>query len=302
MTRESFVIHSEYIEDLPEENKAEFLLYIYNFAIKGIEPELDSFAKTVWLKIKRRIEYDIEQWENTKIQRSESGKIGGLRSGEARRSKTKQNEAPLQTVKQTEANEAVSVYVSDNVNVSDNESVHTQSVREEEPQNIGTLQQDAFSLVTEHNSTAEKSKKVPVSGNFFSFCCKEMRELIGTIGTSEPPDRIKAALINFLKVAKSDTWRKTFTWRSFCQHYQEFTPDFFDIKRYLTEWNDTGDVSKRPDNVFFFAHKDDPRFKWRVFRDHKDEWEAEGRPDGEDYYRLQAKWEEVNNDADGKAD
>lgn len=61
--RESFIFHSEYIEDLPEENKAEFLVYIYNYAIKGIEPELSSFAKTAWIKIKRRIDMEREQYE-----------------------------------------------------------------------------------------------------------------------------------------------------------------------------------------------------------------------------------------------
>ena len=130
-TRESFIFHAEYIEDLPEENKAEFLMYIYDYAIKGIEPELSSFAKSVWVKIKRRIDGEAEAWEETKKQRSESGRIGGQKSGEARRSKTKQNEAPLQideaneaplqNAKQNEANEAVSVFVSEFVNESDSE-------------------------------------------------------------------------------------------------------------------------------------------------------------------------------------
>lgn len=62
-TRESFIFHAEYIEDLPEENKAEFLMYIYNYAIKGIEPELSSFAKTAWIKIKRRIDQERELYE-----------------------------------------------------------------------------------------------------------------------------------------------------------------------------------------------------------------------------------------------
>lgn len=131
--RESFIFHAEYIEDLPEENKAEFMMYIYEYAIKGIEPELSSFAKSVWLKIKRRIDGEAEAWEETKKQRSESGKLGGQRSAEARRSKTKQNEAPLQideaneaplqNAKQNEANEAVSVFVNEFVNESENEIV-----------------------------------------------------------------------------------------------------------------------------------------------------------------------------------
>ncbi len=131
-TRESFIFHAEYIEDLPEENKAEFLMYIYNYAIKGIEPELSSFAKSVWLKIKRRIDGEAEAWEETKKQRSESGRLGGQRSAEARRSKMKQNEAPLQNneaneaplqnAKQDEANEAVSVFVNEFVSESESET------------------------------------------------------------------------------------------------------------------------------------------------------------------------------------
>ena len=31
-------------------------MYIYNYGAKGIEPELTGFAKTVWLKIQRRID------------------------------------------------------------------------------------------------------------------------------------------------------------------------------------------------------------------------------------------------------
>ena len=303
--KESYVMHTEYIEDLPEENKAEFLLYIYNFATKGIEPELDSFAKTVWLKIKRRMEYDFEAWENTKTQRSESGKIGGLRSAEARRSKTKQNEAvlqngeaneaTLQTVKQTQANEAVSVSVSvtDTVNesVTDTDTVTNVCSDIPDSKNMGKLQQDLYSMVSEHNKTAPRPKKVPISGNFWNFTCKESRELLSNLPPNEPLDRIRSALQNFLTVAKSDTWFKSFTWRTFCKHYVDFTPDYFVLSRYLNSEPNTDDATKRPENVFFFANKDDPRFKLDVFQKHIQDWKEAGRPEGTDYYRLQSEWE-----------
>lgn len=61
--RESFVIHSEYIEDLPEELKGTFLRYVYEYGINGIEPSLAGLEKTVWLKIKRRIDDDISAFE-----------------------------------------------------------------------------------------------------------------------------------------------------------------------------------------------------------------------------------------------
>ena len=61
--RESFVLHAEYIEDLPEELKGTFLRYIYEYGIKEIEPELSGLELTVWLKIKRRIDDDVQSYE-----------------------------------------------------------------------------------------------------------------------------------------------------------------------------------------------------------------------------------------------
>ena len=61
--RESFVLHSEYIEDLPEELKGAFLRYIYEYGINETEPELSGLELTVWLKIKRRIDDDVQAYE-----------------------------------------------------------------------------------------------------------------------------------------------------------------------------------------------------------------------------------------------
>ena len=60
--------------------------------------------------------------------------------------------------------------------------------------------------------------------------------------------------------------------------------------RYVNEAQDTDDVTKRPYFIFAQKHKDDPHFSRHAFRDHKDEWEAQGRPDGDAYYRLQDEW------------
>ena len=61
--RESFVIHAEYIEDLPEEFKPLFLQYIYNYGIKGIEPQLTGLEASIWIKIKRRIDEETALYE-----------------------------------------------------------------------------------------------------------------------------------------------------------------------------------------------------------------------------------------------
>lgn len=61
--RESFVIHSEYIEDLPEEYKEIFLKMVYDYGIHEIVPELDSLEKSLWIKIQRRIDLDRDSYQ-----------------------------------------------------------------------------------------------------------------------------------------------------------------------------------------------------------------------------------------------
>jgi hypothetical protein len=78
----------------------------------------DLIIELTFEPIKQQLKRDLDKWENEiKPQRSEAGRLGGLKSGEARRSKLKQNEANALNVKQNEANEAVNVNVSVNDNV-----------------------------------------------------------------------------------------------------------------------------------------------------------------------------------------
>lgn len=65
--RESFVIHAEYIEDLPDECKITYLQYIYNYGIFDEEPKnLKGFENSIWIKIKRRIDQDRMAYEERK--------------------------------------------------------------------------------------------------------------------------------------------------------------------------------------------------------------------------------------------
>ena len=78
----------------------------------------DLIIELTFEPIKQQLKRDLDKWENEiKPQRSEAGRLGGLKSGEARRSKLKQNEANALNLKQNEANEAVNVNVSVNDNV-----------------------------------------------------------------------------------------------------------------------------------------------------------------------------------------
>lgn len=296
--RESFVIHTEYIEDLPEENKAEFLMYIYNYGAKGIEPELEGFANTVWLKIKRRIDADTEQYKNTISARSAAGKKhkGNQYTKELEQNGT--NGTQSQSVEQNGTNGTVNVFVSDNEFENDNDTdtdrksacvpAYIPDPNKKLDKNLaGTL----LNILQNHNRMVTKDRSVPVSSDLFRFSCKEMRELLGEVGPEEPRDRIQKTLENFLKVCKSDTWQKSHSWSTFCKHYADYTPEFFTLERYLNSEPETDDATQKPEYKFYMRMRTEARFHVETFQAHIEDWKAEGRPEGAEYFRLQDKWE-----------
>lgn len=293
--RESFVIHTEYIEDLPEENKAEFLLYIYEYGAKGIVPELKGFANTVWLKIQRRIDADIEQYEDTVKARSAAGKKhkGNQYTKQSEQNGTNGTES--HSVEQNGTNGTVYVNDIDSVNVNEFDNSHSdlkqEFVCEKKHFNYGKLQKDCWELIQEHNKTAQEGRAIPCSLAFFSFIQSEFTELIRKVGKSESPERIIATLKNFIKIAKSDTWQKTFTWNMFLQHYNDYTPEFFTLKRYLNSEPETDDATQKPEYKFYMRMKDNTRFSIDLFQRHIEDWKTEGRPEGADYFKLQNEWE-----------
>lgn len=72
--RESFVFHAEFIDDLPEEYRLQFMTYAVNYGIYGIEPEVNGLESALWKKIKRRIDADTEAYTQKKAARSAAGK------------------------------------------------------------------------------------------------------------------------------------------------------------------------------------------------------------------------------------
>lgn len=159
--------------------------------------------------------------------------------------------------------------------------------------NNGELQKILFKIINEHNAEAETKNKMAIPKDVFQFACKNVSQLLDTVGKEESIETIAKALENFLYVSNCDTWKNSFTWNDFVRHYNEYTPDFYSIEKYLNPEPDfSQDMTKRVDNAFFFSHKDNPEFKMELFRKHIPEWKAAGRPDGKAYYKLQKKWEE----------
>ena len=128
--RESFVLHAEYIEDLPEELKGAFLRYIYEYGINEIEPELSGLELTVWLKIKRRIDDDVEAYERkvSNLKQNRNRTATGAKTATTTENRTDTERTPNghRTENTTEeekpnGDRTDSVSVNDSVNVSVND-------------------------------------------------------------------------------------------------------------------------------------------------------------------------------------
>lgn len=142
--RESFVIHAEYIEDLPEELKGAFLRYIYEYGINSTEPELSGLELTVWLKIKRRIDDDVEAYERkiANLKQNKNRTATGTKTALTTETRTDtertpnghRTEADAET-ENTAGDRTDSVSVNDSVNVSVNvpDSVNVAEAKPAEP-------------------------------------------------------------------------------------------------------------------------------------------------------------------------
>ena len=142
--RESFVLHAEYIEDLPEELKGAFLRYIYEYGINETEPELSGLELTVWLKIKRRIDDDVQAYERkvSNLKQNKNRTATGAKTATTTDNRTETVRTPNghRTENTTEEEKpngdradsvSVNVSVNDSVDVSD--SVNVAEAKPAEP-------------------------------------------------------------------------------------------------------------------------------------------------------------------------
>jgi hypothetical protein len=119
--KKSFVLYCDLIHTItkmPSDKAGDLFKHILAYVNDENPITNDLIIELTFEPIKQQLKRDLDKWENEiKPQRSEAGRLGGLKSGEARRSKLKQNEANALNLKQNEANEAVNVNVSVNDNV-----------------------------------------------------------------------------------------------------------------------------------------------------------------------------------------
>ena len=294
---DSFVMYRSFHEALKELSREQYgnVMYAINeYALNGTTTEdLSGIEKAVFLMAKPQLDANRLRREN------------GAQGGRPRKDNQKpmvneiENQEKPMVIENCE-NEKPNENANENLN--GNANTHTENtcvpayIPDPNKKYDKALTLDLFNAILKHNTSTEKDRMVPITKDINTFSQKEMRELIGTIGPQQEGNNVRETLQNFLKVCRSDTWMKSHTWSNFCKHYTDYTPEFFTLERYLNAEPQTDDASKKPENAFFFAHKDDPDFHVETFQAHIDDWKAEGRPDGADYLALQNKWEAENAD------
>lgn len=127
--KNSFIVYAadikETLDKLTDDQVAELFRGMVDYQITGEAPEFSGVLEFAFIPIRQQMDRDNTKWERTREKRVESGRQGGIRSGEVRKAKAENeaNEASASKSKQTkqnEANEAVNV----NVNVNDNVNVN----------------------------------------------------------------------------------------------------------------------------------------------------------------------------------
>ena len=120
-SKNSFVVYTdikETLDGLTDDQVATLFRGMVDYQLTGSVPEFEGVLKFAFIPIRQQMDRDNTKWERIKAARTESGRQGGIRSGEVRRAKAQSeaNEA-------NEANEAVNVNVNVNVNGNVNDNV-----------------------------------------------------------------------------------------------------------------------------------------------------------------------------------
>ena len=163
--KNSFLVYAadikETLDGLTDAQVAQLFRGMVDYQITGEAPEFSGVLKFAFIPIRQQMDRDNTKWEQTKAKRAESGRRGGIRSGEVRREKAENeaNEASASKSKQTkqnEANEAVNVNVNDNVNVNVNGNVNVSDSFAAGSDDVSSLSSSLISYLNEKSGSKHK--------------------------------------------------------------------------------------------------------------------------------------------------
>jgi hypothetical protein len=122
--KKAFVLYADLIHTvrkMPKEKQGELFMVILSYVNDENPIVEDLLIDLVFEPIKRQMKRDLSKYESVKEKRKESGRLAGLKSGEARRIKSNQIEPNRTNGSKNEPNEHVTVTdtVTDTVTVTD---------------------------------------------------------------------------------------------------------------------------------------------------------------------------------------
>ena len=114
--KKSFIAYTDWKEtfdSLPDDKAGQLIKHLFAY-VSDENPQTDDILiNAVFANIKQQLKRDLKKWESTSSQRTEIGRLGGIKSGEARRTKTKQTKQLVKSGSKTKQNEHVTVTVTD---------------------------------------------------------------------------------------------------------------------------------------------------------------------------------------------
>ena len=211
--RESFVMHAEYIDDLPDEYKPTFLMYTYNYGIKGEVPDLQGLERVVWIKIQRRIDADFKAYEEKTLKSKLYKARCHMKEGRASQAEVELLQKwdipknPNYTATNTNTN-THSVFDIDNDIVNDIDIVNVNDIVNEDDDDKGTSSPSSSSLSEPQTNYSEQihnlwiKNNLPADKDLFKFQCMDFKPALEMLKGINSTDVIQACE-NYIKELKN---------------------------------------------------------------------------------------------------
>lgn len=152
--KNSFIAYVDWkdtFDSLPDDKAGQLVKHLFAYVSDENPVTDDVLINAVFANIRQTLKRDLKRWESISRQRAETGRVGGIKSGEARRSKRKQTKQTLKSRSKTKQNEHDSV--SDNV--SDNDNVNEEK-KKKYADFVSLTEVEYKKLVSEHGISNTK--------------------------------------------------------------------------------------------------------------------------------------------------
>lgn len=117
--KKSFLLYCDLIHTvskMPDDKAGQLLKHVLEY-VNDLNPQTnDLIIQLTFEPIKQQLKRDLLKYKAISEERSEIGKLGGIKSGEARRTKMKQNEANALKLKQNEQDTDTDTVIDKDIN------------------------------------------------------------------------------------------------------------------------------------------------------------------------------------------